>query len=130
MTADMIEPPQRPEPPAMLYSPGTCTMQPAPAAPPTLFRSFWIAGFEGACHINTAGKRLDMIAATQHDIQVEEDYALLKSVGIHTARDAMRWPLIERGGAWDFSSLAPMVQAAQRQGIQVIWTICHYGWPD
>jgi len=32
-----------------------------------LFRSYWQAGFESACHINRAGARLDLLAATQHD---------------------------------------------------------------
>ena len=30
----------------------------------------------------------------------------------------------------DFSSLLPMVQAAEQNGIQVIWNLCHYGWPE
>jgi beta-glucosidase/6-phospho-beta-glucosidase/beta-galactosidase len=98
--------------------------------PPQLFRSFWLAGFESSCHINRAGVRLDMLAATQHDRQADADYALLRSVGIHTVRDGIRWPLIERRSSFDFSSVAPMVVAAQRQGIQVIWDIFHYGWPD
>jgi polysaccharide biosynthesis protein PelF len=87
--------------------------------PPQLFRSFWLAGFESSCHINRAGVRLDMLAAIQHDRQVDADYALLRSVGIHTVRDGIRWPLIERRSFFDFSSVAPMVVAAQRQGIQV-----------
>jgi hypothetical protein len=98
---------------------------------PSLFRSFWLAGFESACHINRAGRRLDMIGATQHDRQAAEDYALLRALGIQAARDGVRWPLIERAcGQFDFASLAPMVAAARQQGIQVIWNICHYGWPD
>jgi beta-glucosidase/6-phospho-beta-glucosidase/beta-galactosidase len=42
----------------------------------------------------------------------------------------VRWHLVDQGGAFDFSSLAPLIAAAKRQGIQVIWTLCHYGWPD
>jgi beta-glucosidase/6-phospho-beta-glucosidase/beta-galactosidase len=95
-----------------------------------LFRSFWVAGFESATHINRAGTRLDMLAATQHDRQVEADYKLITEVGIKAARDGIRWHLIERVGRFDFSSLAPMVEAANRVGIQVIWNICHYGWPN
>jgi hypothetical protein len=95
-----------------------------------LFRSFWIAGFESACHVNRAGVRLDMLATTQHDRQAAEDYALLRSVDIRTARDGVRWHLVERNGAFDFSSLAPLVQGARRAGVQVIWNICHYGWPS
>ena len=33
-----------------------------------LFRSFWIAGFECSCQLNSAGVRLDMTAALQHDV--------------------------------------------------------------
>ena len=29
-----------------------------------LCRSFWIAGFESACHVNSRGVRLDLVAAT------------------------------------------------------------------
>jgi len=95
-----------------------------------LFKSFWLAGFESACHINRAGQRLDMLAITQHDREVSYDYALLRSVGIQAARDGIRWHLIEQAGQYDFSSLAPMVEAANQHGIQVIWNICHYGWPN
>ncbi len=106
-------------------------MRPLPPADvPQIFDSFWLAGFESGSQINQDGIRLDMIASTQHDRQVEADYARLRSVGITTARDAARWHLIDRGGHYDFSSLAPMVEAAQRQRIQVIWALCHYGWPD
>ncbi len=90
-----------------------------------------MGGFESACHINGHGRRLDMIGQTQHDIQAEQDYALVKSQGIRTVRDGVRWPLIEQqSGVYDFSSLKPMAVAAQQQGVQVIWTLCHYGWPD
>ena len=100
-----------------------------PPTPPHLFQSFWIGGFEAACHINGAGTRLDMIAATQHDRQVASDYALMKSLGMSTVRDAVRWPLIESNGDFDFSSFAPMLAAAEAHGMQVMWTLCHYGWP-
>ena len=33
--------------------------------PSGLFSSFWMAGYESACHINRRGQRLDMIAATR-----------------------------------------------------------------
>lgn len=105
-------------------------IRPIPAPPPTLFKSFWIGGFESACHITRTGARRDMIAITQHDRQAADDYALLRSVGIETARDAARWHRIERDGRFDFSSLAPMVRAAEQQRIQVIWGLCHYGWPN
>lgn len=95
-----------------------------------LFRSFWLGGFESACHINSQGRRLDMIAAVQHDQRAALDYALLRSVGIYATRDTVRWHLVDQGGKYDFSSFAPMLQAAQSEGIQVIWNLMHYGWPD
>lgn len=99
--------------------------------PTSLFSSFWLAGFESACHINKFGARLDMIQSTQHDTQIAADYERLRSVGITTAREGIRWPLIEpTPGRYDFSSLIPMVHAAREHGIQVNWNLCHYGWPD
>lgn len=71
-----------------------------------------------------------MIAAVQHDDRAGEDYALLRTMGIRTARDAVRWHLIDRAGQYDFRSLAPMAEAAEHNGIQVIWNLCHYGWPN
>lgn len=95
-----------------------------------IFRSLWMGGFESASHINRAGVRLDMIASTQHDGRAAEDYRLLRTQGIAAARDAARWPLIDRGGRYDFASLEPQVRAAAEAGVDVVWTLCHYGWPD
>ena len=96
-----------------------------------LFRSFWMGGFESACHINRKGRRLDMLAGTQHDRFIEQDYAQLLPFDIRTVRDTARWHLIEqRPGTYDFSSLDPQLNAARRHGVQVIWDLCHYGWPD
>lgn len=71
-----------------------------------------------------------MLAVTQHDVHLANDYELLKSVGISTARDGVRWPLIDRGGSFDFSSLTPAAHAAAEANIQIIWDLFHYGWPD
>ncbi|HEX2998220.1 MAG TPA: hypothetical protein VHP14_25570 [Anaerolineales bacterium] len=96
----------------------------------SLFDSFFMAGFESACHINRAGLRLNMLQHTQHDRQVAGDYKLLQEFNIRTVRDGTCWPLIERSGGFDFSSLAPMVEAANRHSIQVLWNMLHYGCPD
>jgi hypothetical protein len=95
-----------------------------------LFRSFWLGGFESASHVNIKGQRIDMLAVTQHDIQADSDYALLRQVGIAAARDGVRWHLVDRGTHYDFASFLPMLRAAQRRQVQVIWTLCHYGCPD
>jgi beta-glucosidase/6-phospho-beta-glucosidase/beta-galactosidase len=96
----------------------------------SLFDSFILAGFESACHINKAGRRLNMLQLTQHDRQVSNDYRLLKSFDIRTVRDGTCWPLIDRAGIFDFSSLAPIIEAANEHYMQVIWTVFHYGYPD
>jgi beta-glucosidase/6-phospho-beta-glucosidase/beta-galactosidase len=89
-----------------------------------------MAGFESATHITDCSERLDMIAATQHDRFVAEDYARLRSAGFGTVRDTMRWHLIERRpGRFDFSSVEPFLDAAQENALQVIWDLLHYGAP-
>jgi hypothetical protein len=101
-----------------------------PGDTPPVFSSFWIAGFECACQINSAGVRLDMTAALQHDIYAGEDYRRLREIGIATARDGLRWHLIDRAGEYHWESWIPMLDAARREGVQIIWDLCHYGWPD
>jgi beta-glucosidase/6-phospho-beta-glucosidase/beta-galactosidase len=96
-----------------------------------LNKTFWIAGFECSCHRRSDGRRLDLVAATRHDHFAQSDYSRLRQVGIGTARDGVRWHLVERSpGRYDFGSLLPMVRAARKAGVQVIWDLCHYGWPD
>jgi len=95
-----------------------------------LFRSFWMAGFECSCQINSAGVRLDMTSALQHDVYAAEDYRRIREMGMAVARDGLRWHLIDRGGRYDWSSWLAMLDAASEAGVQVIWDLCHYGWPD
>ncbi|HEY4085266.1 MAG TPA: hypothetical protein VGM43_04970 [Bryobacteraceae bacterium] len=95
-----------------------------------VFRSFWMGGFECSSHINSKRRRLDMTAAVQHDRFCRADYRRLKEVGMLTARDGLRWHLIDRVGKYDWSSWIPMLNAARDEGIQVIWDLFHYGWPD
>jgi beta-glucosidase/6-phospho-beta-glucosidase/beta-galactosidase len=99
-------------------------------ADPPLLNSFWMAGFECSCHINSAGVRLDMIAALQHDTYAAGDYRRLRDVGIAVARDGVRWPLVDHAGDLRWESWRPMLDAARTEGVQVIWDLCHYGWPD
>src|SRR5215471_20207320 len=96
-----------------------------------LFESFFLGGFECSTHRLATGKRLDEIAFTQHDRFARQDYERLIGQGIRTAREGLRWHLVEqRQGQYDWSSLLPMLRTAQSLGIQVIWDIFHYGWPD
>ena len=96
-----------------------------------LFTSFWQGGFECSTHTLKTGRRLDLVSATAHDRFVEKDYARLKALGIQTVREGLRWHLIETApGKFDFASARPMVEAAQRQGMQIIWDLVHFGWPE
>ncbi|MDQ3623976.1 MAG: beta-glucosidase [Verrucomicrobiota bacterium] len=96
-----------------------------------LFQSFFVGGFECSTHRLATGKRLDLCRATRHDEFAASDYRLLQQHGIRTAREGLRWHLIEAApGRFDFSSARPMIDAARESGMQIIWDLWHYGWPD
>lgn len=96
-----------------------------------LFESFFLGGFECSTHRLKSGRRLDEIDATRHDQFAKADYLRLRSQGIYSARDGLRWHLIEKSpGEFDFSSLLPMIAASRETRMQIIWDLCHYGWPD
>lgn len=94
-------------------------------------QSFFLGGFECSAHRRADHKRLDLLDSTGHAQWVASDYAQLRSHGIRTMRDGIRWHLIEQpGGTYDWSSFLPMLHAASDAGVQVIWDLCHYGYPD
>lgn len=100
-----------------------------PAAP--AFRSFFMGGFECSTQRRPSGRRIDVIDATGHDRFAAQDYARLAAAGLRTARDGLRWHLIERvPGEYDFTSAQAQVTAARDHGVQVIWDLLHYGSPD
>ncbi|MGN6552532.1 MAG: beta-glucosidase [Verrucomicrobiota bacterium] len=95
------------------------------------WNSFFMAGFECSTHRLRSGKRLDLIEATQHEQFAQADYTRLSQRGLRVAREGLRWHLVEAvSGRYDFSSALPIVQAAEATGTQVIWDLCHFGWPD
>ncbi|MEW6251343.1 MAG: beta-glucosidase [Planctomycetota bacterium] len=90
-----------------------------------------MGGFECSTHQWRDGRRLDLIAATAHDRFAREDYERVQQYGLRIVRDGIRWHLIERpAGQYTFAADLPLVRAALRTGTQVIWDLCHYGWPD
>jgi hypothetical protein len=98
---------------------------------PAIFRSFFLGGFECSTHRLPTGKRLDLISATRHDEHAASDYRLLQRHGIGTARDGLRWHLIEQSpGIYNFESAVALLEAARETRMQVIWDLWHYGWPD
>ncbi len=95
-----------------------------------LLPSFMIAGYECSTPINRYHRRIDELALTQHDRHVRQDYARMRQLGICAARDGVRWNLIDQGGRLDFRSVLPFLDAAEAEGITVIWDLFHYGYPD
>lgn len=82
-------------------------------------------------HRRPSGRRVDVIDATRHDHFAAADYARLATAGLLTARDGLRWPLIERlPGTYDFSSAALQVAGSRAAGVEIIWDLLHYGVPD
>lgn len=94
------------------------------------FKSFFQAGFECSTGYNRHGHWIDQIRATKHDLFVDQDYARLTDVGIRTVREGVRWPLIDEGGQYDFSTLEPFLHAANKHGIEIIYDLFHFGYPD
>lgn len=99
--------------------------------PGRVFDSFFMAGYECATHRRSDGTRLDLLASTGHARWAGADYRSQRALGIGCARDGLRWHLIEaRPGRYDWSSFLPMLRAAQEYSVQVVWDLCHYGYPD
>jgi len=97
----------------------------------SLFDSFFMVGFECSTQRRKDGVRLDLIRATAHDTHARRDYERCVELGIGTARDGLRWHLIETSpGVYDWSSWTPMLEAAAAAGVEVIWDVLHYGSPD
>ncbi|MFN2596756.1 MAG: glycoside hydrolase [Pyrinomonadaceae bacterium] len=94
-----------------------------------MFGSFFLGGFECATGVNARCEWFDQIAATEHDARAADDYGLLRSVGLRAAREGVRWSLIDRGGRYDFSSLARLVSAARGAGVELIYDLFHFGFP-
>ena len=97
------------------------------------FESFLSGGFEGADHINALGIALDMAAMTGHIAQVRNDYRRARSLGIRTVRESVGWRVATRDAAvdaFDFDRVHRMLDAAERTGLSIAWTLWHYGLPE
>lgn len=96
-----------------------------------IFQSVVMAGFECSSHRRMDGRRLDLLEGSGHARWAAQDYRRLSDMGIGCARDGVRWHLIEtQPGRYDWSSFLPMLRAAREHDIQVVWDLCHYGYPD
>ncbi|NIJ52812.1 amine oxidase [Dyadobacter arcticus] len=95
------------------------------------FKSFWMGGFECTDQLNIHGDRVDLSTVTRHLELIEQDYERIKSIGITTVREGIRWSMVEyKPYCYDFSSVRSMILSGQQSGIQQLWDICHFGYPD
>lgn len=104
----------------------TCSYESEP-----LFDAMFLGGFECSCQLLEDGRRLDLVASTEHERFAREDYARLARFGMTAARDGMSWVVAERRpGQFDFSRAVKILAAAREAHVQVIWDLMHFGWPD
>jgi hypothetical protein len=97
----------------------------------SLFPTFFMAGFECSTFIWKDGERKDFVEVTGHDRHLEKDYESLMDLGIGVIREAIRWPVVDKGGGkYDWSTVEHAAKAAEKYHIAPIWDLCHYGFPD
>jgi hypothetical protein len=95
------------------------------------FKSFWMAGYECADHLNSFGNRVDLFKLTGHCSLLLEDYKNLGALNIRTVREGIRWSQVETSPyCYNWNGVEEMITAAKRYGIQQVWDICHFGFPD
>ncbi len=97
---------------------------------PTL-PSFLMGGYECADHINRSGERINLLKYTEHDRRAAQDFTDLAALSIRVAREGVCWSAVETAPyQFDFSEVAHRLRAAHAAGIEVLWDLCHFGYPD
>ncbi|WP_454802416.1 amine oxidase [Mucilaginibacter phyllosphaerae] len=95
------------------------------------FQSFWMAGFECSDKLNAHRQRVDMLSLTGHLAQSDVDYKHLKHFGISTVREGIRWSFVEAAPyQYNWTEVEKMIRNGIENGIQQVWDICHFGFPD
>ncbi len=95
------------------------------------FWSYWMAGFECTDKLNVFGKRVDFLHTTGHLNMLEHDYDNLDIFKIKTVREGIRWSQVEKKPhEYDWSTVHYMIECGKQKGIQQVWDICHFGYPD
>ena len=97
---------------------------------PGIFPTFFLSGFECSTFLWKDRRRRNLVAETRHDSHAMEDYRILHDLGIAVAREGIPWPLVDRQGRLDFSSLDALINAMNANKMIPIWDLCHYGYPD
>ena len=95
------------------------------------FASFWMAGFECTDQLNAFGHRVDFLPLTGHLQLLDDDYQRLRPHGLRTVREGIRWSQVERQPyQYDWREVQLLLDAGRRHGIQQVWDLCHFGYPD
>jgi glycosyltransferase involved in cell wall biosynthesis/beta-glucosidase/6-phospho-beta-glucosidase/beta-galactosidase len=92
---------------------------------------FWMGGFEGADHVNGRGQALDLNQLGGHWQQLDADHRRAAAMGIRCVRESIGWRISENGaGVIELTRAERVAESAQRHGLQVLWTLMHYGLPE
>jgi len=95
------------------------------------FKSFWMGGFECTDQLNAFGNRVDFLKLTGHLQMLDQDYQNLKPFAISTVREGIRWSQVEnKPYQYDWRTVAHMLERGKINGIQQVWDLCHFGYPD
>ena len=95
------------------------------------FNTFWWAGYECTDQQNAFGNRVDFLSLTNHINRLDADYQDIARLDIRTVREGIRWSQVEkRAYIYDWTVVRHMLQRGKALGIQQIWDICHFGYPD
>ncbi len=97
----------------------------------SIFQSFWMGGFECSDQVNCFGDRVDLLQETEHVRMLESDYRRLLEQGISTVREGIQWTKVEKAPfEFDFTRVGQMMDTGRRMGVQQLWDLCHFGYPD
>ncbi len=90
-----------------------------------------MAGFECTDKLNAFGHRVDFLPLTGHLELLDQDYRAIRQHEMHTVREGIRWSQVERRPyEYDWSTVQVLLDAGRRHGIQQVWDLCHFGYPD
>ena len=95
------------------------------------FNTFWWAGYECTDQQNAFGNRVDFLPLTDHINQLDADYQDIADFDIRTVREGIRWSQVEkRPYVYDWTVVRHMLGRGKALGVQQLWDICHFGYPD
>lgn len=80
--------------------------------------------------MNASGVPLDMVMTSGHWHRLDGDHARAADSGLSSVRETIGWRVSENAqGQIDLSRALRVADSAQRHGLQVLWTLMHYGLP-